>query len=134
VMACLPIPFAPSLATPGNVSRRLYRFAAASRHRVPSPGVEPGPRPSGVACPPSHSKGATGADGRTRTGMDLLTKQGPHHSATAAARRGARSRTLSASFGGSQLSQEHTPENGPPCPIGGIVVHPPALGEGVSGD
>src|SRR5262249_10769694 len=29
-----------------------------------------------------HAKGAIKADGRTRTGMNLLTRQGPHRSAT----------------------------------------------------
>ena len=38
-----------------------------------------------VACRPSHSKGAIEADGRARTGMNLLTRQGPHRSATSAA-------------------------------------------------
>ena len=37
-----------------------------------------------VACRPSHAKGAVEADGRTRTGMNLLTRQGPHRSATSA--------------------------------------------------
>ena len=39
----------------------------------------------GVACRPSHAKGSIEADGRTRTGMNLLTRQGPHRSATSAA-------------------------------------------------
>ena len=64
-----------------------------------------------VACRPSHAEGAVEADGRSRTGMNLLTRQAPHRSATSAASRGARSRTLSARFGGSLLSQEHAPEN-----------------------
>ena len=38
----------------------------------------------GVACRPSHAKGPVEADGRTRTGMNLLTRQGPHRSATSA--------------------------------------------------
>ena len=38
----------------------------------------------GVACRPSHPRGANEADGRTRTGMNLLTRQGPHRSATSA--------------------------------------------------
>jgi hypothetical protein len=38
----------------------------------------------GVACRPSHAKGSVEADGRTRTGMNLLTRQGPHRSATSA--------------------------------------------------
>ncbi len=38
----------------------------------------------GVACRPSHAKGAAEADGRARTGMILLTRQGPHRSATSA--------------------------------------------------
>src|SRR6185312_14042701 len=66
-----------------------------------------------VACRPSHAEGKVEADGRTRTGMNLLTRQAPHRSATSAASRGARSRTLSASFGGSLLSQEHAPEGIP---------------------
>ena len=66
-----------------------------------------------VACRPSHAEGGVEADGRTRTGMNPLTRRGPHRSATSAASRGARSRTLSASFGGSLLSQEHTPEDRP---------------------
>jgi hypothetical protein len=37
-----------------------------------------------VACRPSHAKGAVEANGRTRTGMNLLTRQGPHPSATLA--------------------------------------------------
>ena len=44
----------------------------------------------GVACRPSHAKGAVEADGRTRTGMNLLTRQGPHRSATSAGAGGAR--------------------------------------------
>ena len=38
----------------------------------------------GVACRPPHAKGPNEADGRARTGMNLLTRQGPHHSATSA--------------------------------------------------
>ena len=38
----------------------------------------------GVACRPSHAEGISEADGRTRTGMNLLTRQGPHRSATSA--------------------------------------------------
>ena len=37
-----------------------------------------------VACCPSHAKGAIEADGRTRTGMILLTRQVPRRSATSA--------------------------------------------------
>ena len=44
----------------------------------------------GVACRPSHAKGIIEADGRARTGIDLLTRQEPHHSATSAVSRGAR--------------------------------------------
>ena len=66
-----------------------------------------------VACRPSHAEGAIEADGRARTGMNLLTRKAPHRSATSAVSRGARSRTLSASFGGSLLSQEHAPEGIP---------------------
>src|SRR3954449_628986 len=31
----------------------------------------------GVACRPSHAEGMSEADGRARTGMNLLTRQGP---------------------------------------------------------
>ena len=37
-----------------------------------------------VACCPSHAEGPVEADGRARTGMNLLTRQGPHRSATSA--------------------------------------------------
>ena len=37
-----------------------------------------------VACRPSHAKGVIKADGRTRTGMILLTRQAPGRSATSA--------------------------------------------------
>ena len=37
-----------------------------------------------VACRPSHAKGVIEADGRTRTGMILLTRQAPGRSATSA--------------------------------------------------
>ena len=43
-----------------------------------------------VACRPSHAEGAVEADGRSRTGINLLTRQAPHRSATSAASRGAR--------------------------------------------
>src|SRR5262249_37232839 len=38
----------------------------------------------GVACRPSHAKGVVEADGRARTGMNLLTRQRPYRSATSA--------------------------------------------------
>jgi hypothetical protein len=38
----------------------------------------------GVACRPSHAKAAIEADDRTRTGMNLFTRQAPHRSATSA--------------------------------------------------
>ena len=38
----------------------------------------------GVACRPSHAEGKVEADGRSRTGMNLLTRQAPHRSATSA--------------------------------------------------
>src|SRR4051794_1317533 len=44
----------------------------------------------GVACRPSHAKGSVEADGRIRTGINLLTRQGPYRSATSATSRGAR--------------------------------------------
>ena len=75
-----------------------------------------------VACDPSHSKGAI------RSRRPDSNRHEPAYKAGASPfghvgeiSRGARIRTLSASFGGSLLSQEHTPvESDPgPCPMPG---------------
>jgi hypothetical protein len=57
-----------------------------TRSRVPLPGVEPGPRPSEGRVPSVTRQGRDRieAGGRARTGMNLLTRQGPHRSATPA--------------------------------------------------
>ena len=91
---------------------------------VPLPGVEPGPRPSEGRVP------SVTRPGRDRSRRPGSNRHEPAYKAGASpfghvgGSRGARSRTLSARFGGSLLSQEHTPENGPArSRCGGIVVH-----------
>src|SRR5262249_4651258 len=83
------------------------------RSRVPSPGVEPGLRPSESRVPSVTRRG------RSRSRRPESNRHEPAYKAGASPfghvgkSRGARSRTLSASFGGSLLSQEHAPENRP---------------------
>ena len=106
------------------------RHTRGESGRVPSPGVEPGLRPSESRVP------SVTRQGHERSRRPGSNRHGPAYKAGASpfghvgGQRGARSRTLSASFGGSLLSQEHTPVNGPACPIGGIVIPPPGSRSG----
>ena len=67
----------------------------------------------GVACRPSHAEGASRSRRPGSNRHEPAYKAGASPFGHVGGSRGARIRTLSASFGGSLLSQEHAPVEGP---------------------
>src|SRR5438309_12073908 len=80
---------------------------------MPLPGVEPGLRPSGGRVPSVTRQGLGRSRRPDSNRHEPAYKAGASPFGHVGKSRGARSRTLSASFGGSLLSQEHAPEGIP---------------------